>query len=252
MQRISIGLLFIVLVTGHSCIHNKQLKYLQDVDEVAEFFPHKHKYTIREGDLLYVRILTLDMAFHEMFEPDTRYRERVMTNEPGLYIEGYAVNDKGNITLPVLENIHVAGNTVEEAKAVIQKEVDELFKDAKVELKLLNFRVTVLGEVARPGVYNNYLDHLTVFEAIGRAGNITEYGNRTNVLLMRQGKNSTTTIKLDLTASDIINSEAYFLQPNDIIIVEPNSSRAFNLNIPTISLAFSAVSTFLLLLNFFR
>lgn len=252
MQRISIGLLFLILLTGQSCIHNRQLKYMQDIDEVAEFFPQKHKYTIRKGDLLYVRVLTLDMAFHEMFEPDTRYRDRVMTNEPGLYIEGYSVNDQGFITLPVLEEIHVAGYTIQEVKAVIQEEVDDLFKDAKVEVKLLNFRVTVLGEVSRPGVYNNYLDHLTLFEAIGRAGNITEYGNRTNVLVMRQGENSTKTMKVDLTASDIINSEAYFLQPNDVIIVEPNISRPFNLNIPTISLAFSAVSTFLLLLNFFN
>ncbi len=225
---------------------------MQDIDEIPEYFPLKHHYTIRQGDLLYIRVLTLDMAFHEMFEPDTRYRERIMTNEAGLYIEGYSVDEKGYISLPVLERIHVAGNTVEEAKAVIQKKVDELFKDARVEVKLLNFRVTVMGEVARPGVYNNYLNYMTLFDALAKAGNITEYGNRRNVLVMRKGENSTTTMKVDLTAAGVLHSDAYYLQPNDVIIVEPNTSRAFNLNIPTISLAFSAVSTFLLLLNFFK
>ncbi len=251
MQKTVVAVLLLPLFF-QACVQKKQLQYMQDVEKLSDYSPPKHEYVIQPGDLLYVRILTIDMAFHEMFEPDTRNRERVMTNEAGLFIEGYSVNEQGYIKLPLLNDIHVAGHTTEGAKKQVQKKVDELFKDAKVDLKLLNFKVTVMGEVVRPGVYNNYLNQFTLFDALAKAGNITEYGNRRNVLIMRQGNKGTSTMHVDLTSAGVLQSEAYYLRPNDVIIVEPNTTRVFSLNVPTFSFAFSAISTFLLLLNFFK
>jgi polysaccharide biosynthesis/export protein len=157
---------------------------------------------------------------------------------------------KDYVTLPALSRVHVKGLTLEEAEKSVQEKVDELFKDASAVVKLANYKISVIGEVARPGVYLNYQNQVTVFDALAKAGNITDFGNRENVLVMRSNDSGTKAYRMDLTRASALYSEAYFLLPNDIVIVEPTNIKVFRLNTPTLTFAFSALSTLLLIINF--
>ena len=125
-----------------------------------------------------------------------------------------------------------------------------------VECKLLSFKFTVIGEVKAPGTYVNYNNYLTVLEAIGRAGGVGDYGNRNKVLVVRPMDKGTKTFRLDLQDKKILASEAYFLLPNDVVIVEPLKQKIFNMNLPTFSFilgsSLSAITTTILLINYLK
>jgi polysaccharide export outer membrane protein len=173
-------------------------------------------------------------------------------NETSLFINGYTVSDSGNIEIPVLGKIPVAGKTMDEAISSITQRANHYLKDATVIVKLISFKVSVIGEVNRPGTYNNFNNQLTVLEAVSMAGDITDYGNRRHILVLRPTATGTKTFRLDLTNPKILTSDGFFLLPNDIVYVEPIKNKSFRLNMPTISLAFSSVSTLILILNYLK
>ena len=138
---------------------------------------------------------------------------------------------------------------------MLQASADRVFKNSTVECKLLSFKFTVIGEVKAPGTYINYNNYLTVLEAIGRAGGLGDYGSRNKVLVVRPIDKGTKTFRLNLQDKNILSSEAYFLLPNDVVIVEPLKQKIFNMNLPTISFVVTTVTsvltTTLLLINYF-
>jgi polysaccharide biosynthesis/export protein len=246
-------ILVMLLLGFTSCIQKKQLLYMQEIaDETTATYPTAlFKYKIKSGDLLYIRITTMERAYQEFLEREsTSMQDRYIVNEASLYLTGYTVSEEGYITLPALARVQVKGLTIDEAEKSIQSKVDELFKEASAVVKLASYKVSVVGEVLRPGTFLNYQNQVTIFEAIATAGNITDFGNRKNVLIMRGTDAGTRTIRIDLTSATALDSEAYFLLPNDIVIVEPNDTKIFRLNTPTLTFAFSALSTLLLIINF--
>ena len=139
---------------------------------------------------------------------------------------------------------------------MLQDLTEKVFKNSVVECKLLSFKYTVIGEVKAPGSYINYNNYLTVIEAIGRAGGVGDFGNRNRILVVRPIDKGTKTYRLNLQDKNILSSEAYFLLPNDVVIVEPMNQKIFNLNIPTISFVISTftatISMTLLLFNYLK
>ena len=121
--------------------------------------------------------------------------------------------------------------------------------DGLAVVKLLSYKITVLGEVKRPGVYTNFKDNLTLFEAIGLAGDFTDFGERSNVLVVRQTPDGLVTYRVNLHDKAIVASEAYHLLPNDMVIVEPRKGKIAALNTPNISIVLSTISTLALVLN---
>jgi len=228
--------------------------YLSNLDTTSaqQYFPlQRPEYRIQYQDILYVNITTLNNEMNDILNLGLqRFSATSFRDESNIYIFGYTVSDSGNITLPILGDIFVNGLTVNEVKQSIQERAKEYLKDAVVNVKLLSFKFTVIGEVNRPGAYVNYNNQLTVLEAIGMAGNITDYGNRQNVLIVRPTKEGTHTYRINLQNKSLLQSEGYFLLPNDIVIVEPIKSKPFRLNIPNISLALSSISTLILVLSF--
>jgi polysaccharide export outer membrane protein len=174
------------------------------------------------------------------------------SSQSNIYIFGYTVNDSGYISLPILGDIYVYGLTIDEITKSINERAREYLKDATVNVKLLTFKFTVVGEVNRPGTYTNFNNQLTVLEAIGMAGDITNYGNRKSILVVRPTKEGTYTYRINVQDKNLLQSQGYFLLPNDIVIVEPIKSKPFQLNIPTISLLFSSISTLILILSFIK
>ena len=249
--------ILVVLLAG-SCTTQKELMYLSNLDTAAvqQFFPmERPSYRIQYQDILYINISTMNKEMNEVMNPGAqRLSSTTYQFESNIYVFGYTVNDSGYISLPVLGEIYVYGHTIDEITQSIYEKARPILKDATVNVKLLSFKFTVIGEVIRPGTYTNYNNQLTVLEAIGQAGDITDYGNRKRVLVVRPTKEGTHTYRINLQDKNLLQSEGYFLLPNDIVIVEPIKSKPFRLNIPTISLlastTLSTVTTLILLLSF--
>ena len=174
----------------------------------------------------------------------------MFTTESSLYIYGYNVNDSGYVEIPVIGSIKVVNKTLEEAKEAIILQSLKLLKDPTVIVKLVSFKYSVLGEINRPGSYINYNNQLTILEAISQAGNVSPYSNIQRVMVIRSQENRSKTIHIDLTDRNILQSEGYFLMPNDIVYVEPMKSRNFRNNIPTYSLFLGAITAFVLILSY--
>jgi polysaccharide biosynthesis/export protein len=254
----------LLLLTGYllisSCTSQKKLAYLYDLPKEREnFIMDIPVYKIQHRDILYITIKAMT--------PDGSINDYLMgtrntsisgfgQGEAGQFLLGYDVGKEGTILLPVLGSLKVAGYSLEEARSFIQNAADSHFINSTVECKLLSFRFTVIGEVRAPGTYFNYNNYLTILEAIGRAGGISDFGRRDKVLVIRPYESGTKTYNLNLQNKSILESEAYFLLPNDVVIIEPESKKIFNLNLPTFSFLLtsvtSAITTTLLLVNYFK
>jgi polysaccharide export outer membrane protein len=240
-----------------SCTSHRQLVYLNNVDSIPareNYFPKsKPEYRIQTRDIMYVKIYSLNEDMSSLINQTIgSYQQNLFQNETSLFINGYAVSDSGYIEIPILGKILIAGKTMDEAINAIRQRADRFLKDATVIVKLISFKISVIGEVNRPGSYNNFNNQLTVLEAISLAGDITDYGNRKMVLVLRPTADGTSTFRLDLTKSEILSSDGFFLLPNDIVYVEPIKTKSFRINMPAISLVLSSVSTLILILNYIR
>ena len=254
-------ILLLSILLGLGCTSQQKLSYLNNLPESGgeQFFSMSiPDYKIQHRDILYITIkaMTLDGKITDFLSAvSTTGTGAYAQSEAGGYLYGYDVNSDGEILIPVLGTLKVGGSMLNEAREIIQEVSDKHFNNATVECKLLSFKFTVIGEVRVPGTYVNYNNYLTVLEAIGRAGGIDDYGRRDKVTIVRPIAGGTKTFTLNLQDKAILSSEAYFLLPNDVIIVEPESKKIFNLNFPTFSAIFATVTslltTTLLLINYF-
>lgn len=250
-----IYLLSFTIILVSSCTSYKKLTYLQDVEPAGDsIFYNKQQpeYKIQNQDILYIKVISIDQEVNEAFSVTPEQTTQQFQNETSLFINGFVVNDSGNVELPVAGEVPVAGKTLEEAKLAIEEAAARYVKDATIIVKLISFKFTVMGEVNRPGIYRNYNNQLTVMEALGMAGDLSDYANRSEVLVLRPSREGTYTYKLDLTNDQILTSDGYFLLPNDVVYVKPIKQKIFQLNLPSISFALSSVSTLILILNYIR
>lgn len=250
-RELIIGLV-LFLILNFSCTRQKKLVYLQGIqskDSITQKTPNQ-EYLIQPGDVLYIKILSINESLNKLFNLDYNANTNYGYNEANMYIHGYLVNDSGNVTLPIVGDIKVNDKPIEQVQSVIQKNVSEYIKDATTIVKLTSFRITLIGEVAKPGVYYNYDKDLTIFDAIGKAGDLTDYGNRTNVLVVRQNLTGTQSFRLNLLDKSIIQSPCYYIHPNDVIYIEPLKTKAWRMNAPNVSIILSTVTTLVVFLNF--
>jgi polysaccharide export outer membrane protein len=148
-------------------------------------------------------------------------------------VQGYIVEPDGTITLPSIGKIAVTGLTIREAEARIKAKAQEYLKDVTAKVRLLNYKVTVIGEVNSPGVYYNYNYEYTVFDALSSAGGTTNWAKIEKVLVLRRTKNGSQTYTLDMNSSSALSSPAYFLEPNDVVVVQPSKYKNVQLRLPT-------------------
>jgi polysaccharide export outer membrane protein len=260
MKNLTRPLILIVLILA-SCTSQQKLAYLSNLPETGgeeTFTMTIPDYKIQPRDILYITVKAMlpDGTINDFLTSPRSYGSSYITQgESGGYIYGFDVNSEGNIVLPAVGSIKVEGLTLEETRKLLQESADKVFKNTTVECKLLSFKFTVIGEVRAPGTYVNYNNYLTVLEAIGRAGGVGDYGSRNRVLVVRPFDKGTKTFRLNLQDKNILSSEAYFLLPNDVVIVEPLKQKIFNMNLPTISFILTAltssITTTLLLINYF-
>jgi polysaccharide biosynthesis/export protein len=253
-------LLLIVLILLFGCTSQKKLAYLNNlpVPNGEETFTMSiPDYKIQPRDILYISVKAL--------APDGSIKDFLSSGSSGIYLGqgdaggafiGYNVNSEGYITLVPIGQIKVSGLSIEETRKTLQELTEKVFLNSTVECKLLSFKFTVIGEVRAPGAYINYNNYLTVIEAIGRAGGVGDFGNRNRILVVRPFDKGTKTYRINLQDKNILSSEAYFLLPNDVVIVEPVKQKIFNMNLPTISFVISTftatITMTLLLINYLK
>ena len=242
----------LVATVVSSCNKRSQLLYVSNLANESLVRKQQEQYRLKEGDVLYVQILTRDPQVSGLFNNrgfSGSVANNLFTTESSYYLYGYSVSDSGMVHLPILGKLYVKDLTVEESQGIIQSEVEKYLTDGLAVVKLLSYKITVLGEVKRPGVYTNFKDNLTLFEAIGLAGDFTDFGERSNVLVVRQTPDGLVTYRVNLHDKAIVASEAYHLLPNDMVIVEPRKGKIAALNTPNISIVLSTISTLALVLN---
>lgn len=257
----TIRLLLVIFSTVmFSCRSSKDLIYLKDAtnNEIIKGLPSD--YILKPGDILYVSIKSITPEVNMLFNPESGmeansgsssgYGYTKFTSPSGAYLYGFELDSDGNIKLPMLGKVKVSDTTLTQAELAVQKRADEFLKDAIVKVKLLNFKVTVSGEVRNPGTYYNYNNTITVIEALALANGNTDFASIKTVMVVRPFVNGNKTYLLDLSSKNIYLSEAFYLQPNDYVIVQPDKYKNFQLNSQAYSLVFSSLSILLAVLGF--
>lgn len=204
-----------------SCATKKQILYFQDSNtldntEIRETFEP----LIEQNDILYISISSIDEAIIKPFNRQTGLEGSVNNVNPEL--QGYLVNPQGNINFPVLGAIKVAGNTRSEVESMLKTRLLDYVKDVVVDVRIMNFKITVLGEVKSPGVYTIKNERVTLPEALGMAGDLSEDGDRNNIKIIREEDGKRLVATIDITETSFYGSDFYFLKQNDVIYIEPS------------------------------
>lgn len=256
MLKSTLYLLFLAMaISMTSCRSTKEITYLSDMqdDALEDNLPSESpKNLLKKGNNLYINIQTANEEASKIFNPTASMQSggmQVYSEPSGQYIYGYTIDKEGAITLPILGAIEVAGLTQSDAQAKVQLLANKYLKEAIVKLKLLNFKITFLGEVKMPGVIYNYNDELNVFEAASMAGGFTDMARLDKVLVMRKTPQGTKSYRLDLTNKNVLSNVGYYLQPNDVVIADPSKVKTLQLNMPTISLMLSTITFLLVVLK---
>jgi polysaccharide biosynthesis/export protein len=237
----------IISLSMFSCITQQRLTYLENpgvTDSISYFRKNQPEYRLQKQDILYVKFNTPNDEVNGSLNGGSMINNQNMfQSERGVYINGFSVSDSGYVTLPVIGDVYVLGKTIEEATAEIENRSLQYLKESTVTVKLISFRVTVIGEVNVPGTYYIYKSSVNVLEAIGLAADITDYGDRSKVLVVRSTDTGTKTFTINLQKRNLLSTEGYYLLPNDIVIVNPLRAKFILLNSPTISFFLSTVTT---------
>lgn len=226
MNRIyPILLLFFVL---SSCASRKDIVYLQNSNIVAENNYEKYAPRIQKEDLLTITVSAADLKTTIPFNQVNAYQATVASSPDMAFKPIYLVDQNGDIDFPILGKVRVGGLTRLEATDLLKSKLSTYIVNPGVNLTFSNFRITVLGEVNKPGTYNLPQEKINIFEALGMAGDMTIKGVRRNVLVMRETNGDKKFERLNLLTDSVVNSPYYYLAQNDVVYVEPNTSQVRN------------------------
>lgn len=243
MRRVAFSILICSVALLSSCISQRRLSYLRDVteasaDSINQTYQSLDENYITKGDLLSIFVNALDVAAVQAFNmPVANVQNlgarQVAANSGGGSLQGYWVDPEGNIDFPVLGKLHIDGMTTTQLKDTLTQLISQSVKDPIININFMNFFVTILGEVKNPGRHAVTEQGMTIFEALGLAGDLTIYGKRNNVLISREVDGKMEFARLNLNDQAIFASPYYHIRQNDVIYIEPNNARAISSqNIP--------------------
>jgi len=252
--------LLLLAMALYACKTSEDMAYLKDMtdQELQDHVPQKPvEYRIRPNDILYVKILTMNPEINMLFSQSqsltyTAGTQQMYGDLTSQFLNGNIVDLKGEITLPILGNIKLEGLTVAEAQATVNKKAGEQLKEYTVQVKLLSFKFSMVGEFRSPGIYYNYNNNITILEAISRAGGINDYGKINNLMVVRTTPAGYKSYLVDLASEKILTSEAFYLQPDDVIYARPDKNKNIALNSVTYTLLLSSITTLLVLMQYFK
>jgi len=241
-----------------SCIPQTKMKYLQNKEgetPKTEFQTLQPGYILKPGDYLNVRVLSLDQKSNELFSSVVATGGANMytnSTEQELYLKSFMVNDSGYINFPLLGYVYAKGLSVAAVEKSLTLSMDSLIKGTSVVVKLVLYNISILGEVNSPGQITIYNSRVNIFQAFALANDLTGFADRSKVQIVRTDGTKTNIIVLNVLDKDIISSPYYYLQPNDVIYVEPMKSKSFAFETFPYGLVYSTIGLALVILTFFK
>ena len=222
---------------------NKVILLDKDLDKDSKITTANYpKHKLQEGDILHVKIIGVQEESFNIFNIENNANNS-QTTSANLFLNGFTIDSQGNIEIPILGKIFLKNLTVEEAKKKIQIRADDFLVNSTVIVKHINFEITILGEVNRPGTYTVYKDNITILEALGLSGDLSDYANRKKIKLIRDDN----IIYIDLTKIETLYSQNFVLKSDDVIYVEP--LRNVRMRSSNAQIYISAISSIALVAN---
>ena len=242
-------LLLLSIFTLSSCITNRDLEYIRSNQEISKIKANKQEYRLQIGDLISVQISTTTEQQHDFFNKENTSNSQLMIQNPYLY--GYLIKDDGFLNLPSFGLVKAEGFTLSELENKIKQIAVSYFEHPVVKLNIINFEISVLGEVNHPGTFTIVNPELNILYALSLAGDMTQFGNRKKVKVIRNDNEVNRVFYVDLTKKGVLNNANFMLQPHDIIYVAPLRKKFYAINNITnaVSLALSTLTIFLLINN---
>lgn len=225
IQQFAVLMTTILLLSA--CGLRKKITYFQGDSAESSSISKSYTPTFKADDLLTIVVSADDLMTAEPFNLVEKGNTAIRGNSG--YVTGapapasYLINSDGMIEMPIIGEINVLGMSRTEATSLIQEKLTEYLTNPIVQIRIVNFKVTVLGDVRNPGTFTIPNERITILEAIGLAGDLTITGNRQNVKVIRNDGETDTQIVIDLTSQDVFNSPVYYLDQNDIVYIEPNA-----------------------------
>jgi polysaccharide export outer membrane protein len=246
-------ILFIsILSLSTSCLRLKPLIYLQ-TDDNKEHTSNVTllQYRIHAGDNLKLEFTSTDPATSALLNKETGLAQSSQINNASMYVSSYSVDSLGNIDIPLIGTVKAKGLTAEQLGQSINKLLSNILKLKSISVKMANYRISVLGEVKNPGTFFILNDQTTLLQALALAGDLTDFGNRKRVKIVRNDlEDKTSHISyVDLTSPDIMYNPTYYLHPNDVVYVEPIRVKVVRTNLPLLQVAVTSITAILLVLN---
>lgn len=243
MKRIYLIIVVFSGLLATSCVSQRKLSYLRDVksesaDSINQTYQSLDENYITKGDLLSIFVNALDVeavrAFNMPVANVQNLGSRTVTSNTGSgSLQGYWVDPEGCINFPVLGRLYIEGMTTTQLRDTLTLLISQSVRDPIINISFMNFFVTVLGEVKNPGRHAVGAQGMTIFDALGLAGDLTIYGKRNNVLISREVDGKMEFARLNLNDQAIFASPYYHIRQNDVIYVEPNVARSISSqNIP--------------------
>ncbi|MHA4809787.1 polysaccharide biosynthesis/export family protein [Flavitalea flava] len=237
-----------------SCTSAKKLTYLQDVtpDQTLRGLPKPPPpYKIRVKDNLFVSINSQDPEMNKLIDPSSGAQIASNFEVPALKaVNGNLVQADGTIDLPMLGKVKVEGKTISEAEDQIKVSAKEFLKEVTVKVRVLSYKITVLGEVKTPGIYYNYNNYVTVLDAISLAQGTTDFAKLQDVLVLRNTVEGTKTFSLNLNSKSSLASGGFYLQPDDVVLLQPGKNKGIQQKLPFAGVIVGSLTAILLLLNY--
>lgn len=259
-----ISLVLLAFLFG-SCGNTRELVYLQGKFDTAQLSQALvRQEIIQKGDILSIIVFSDNPAATQIYNQPLISAATPGTNAGGgesaggfggPSTGGYLVDDQGNIEFQGLGRLHVDSLTPAQVKDTLNEKLKNLLTNPYFTVRFLNHRFTILGEIARPGIYNIPGDHLNLLEALGMAGDMTFYGRRDNILVVREINGKREFGRMDITKPEIMASTYFYLQTNDVVIIEPNKRKVVandQVTLRNITIASTVISTLAILYSVFK
>jgi polysaccharide biosynthesis/export protein len=267
--RLLIFPLLIIILYTTGCVSNKRIVYMQEMEAdqspliyASEMLPYEtEEYLLQYNDIVDINIKTSSKELNELFSmygmgnvQNNMMMQGGMAGGDVFFMTGFTLDDRGIVELPLLGEIKLSGMSTQEAKGLIENEMVRFVnkEDLFVRVRLGGIRYSALGEFRVAGKHNILQNRVTIFEAIANAGDLTELAKRNELVLVRQYPEGSRMFKIDLNNKNLLSSEFYFIQPNDMLYAEPMKVRMLGTGVnfvQTFSLAVTTLSAVLLVIN---
>jgi polysaccharide export outer membrane protein len=259
MQKKHIGFkiltgIFFLIIALSSCVPMKKQVYLQTSEDTAKTeYLNKQliDYKLRPANNLYIKVISLEQDVSDFFNMGLSQSGNVYY-DAAIYLNSYSVDDSGFVEMPFLGEIYVKDLTLEEVKNKIQDQVNKYLNKTMVIVKLVNYNVSIVGEITKPGQYKIYQDKINIFEVLSLAGDLTTFAKRDDIILVRKNEKGSKMYHINLLKDDVLESDYYYIMPDDIIYIRPVKGKNFAFNAFPYTLVISSISLMLALIAIFK